>query len=70
MKPQVKALLEAEFAKVGYDPSILNSKQTAVKQKGSNVDEGLTIPRFDLIGALMSNLLRSMIVINMLRWTG
>lgn len=51
IKPQMQALLEAEFEKVGYDPSI-----AAAKASASGVP-GASLPRQDIFSLLDKNIL-------------
>lgn len=58
IKPQLKALLEAEFAKVGHDPAASGRATRAVKgDAGAAPSGGLTIPRQDLTAVLDKNIL-------------
>lgn len=51
IKPQMQALLEAEFAKVGFDPSIAAAKASAAGGAGA------AIPRQDIFSLLDKNIL-------------
>ncbi len=58
-KPQLKSLLEAEFAKVGFDPTAAKQATRAVKgEEGSaSASAGSAIPRQDLTAALDKNII-------------
>ena len=60
-KPQLRALLEAEFTKVGHDPAAGSRATRAVKgDEGAAAGGGLSIPRQDLTALLDKNVLQEM----------
>lgn len=57
-KPQLKTLLEAEFLKVGYDPSSLIKASKSASGDGSGQSNSLnSIPRQDIMSVLDKNIM-------------
>jgi hypothetical protein len=57
MKPALKALLEAEFAKVGHDPAAAAKATRAVNGEEGGAGTGVAIPRQDLSALVDRNIL-------------
>jgi len=60
MKPALKAVLEAEFTKVGYDPTIRATRGVKGEVDGADAGSGGGLPRQDLANLLDKNIISEM----------